>query len=216
MSRKVFLGPSVGIGALCLALTGCGSVSRTALAGTNGVPTTSPITSARSTVTAPPASSTTAVPPTRVPAVVTCTVTDLRISLTPPLGSAGALHYQLLFENISGFVCNLSGLPGVSFLDSTGEEIGPPAQEATAASQLVSINPGDTADARLDVTDPSIAPCSGSGSVTLVRVYPPDSYTAVYVMPTFNMEMCNSSNSANYVDSTIGPIASSSSPGYEP
>jgi hypothetical protein len=144
-------------------------------------------------------------------------VADLHISVTTPIGSAGALHYQLLLENGSSAACALFGFPGVSFLDSHGTQIGPPAKESTiVARRLVTLAPGAAGYARLDVTDPGIPPCVGPGSVAQIKVYLPGSYTAAMVAPPAAMQVCVSGNTANYTASTVGPVTAASSPGYNP
>jgi Protein of unknown function (DUF4232) len=128
--------------------------------------------------------------------------------VTSPLGSAGAFHYQLVFKHISSGRCTLYGLPGVSFLESHGNQIGRPAQARTAVSrQLVTLAAAAIGYATLDITDPGIPPCAG-------RVYPPGSYAAAYTAPAPGMQVCASPNTANYTATSIGPVTATSSPGY--
>jgi hypothetical protein len=135
--------------------------------------------------------------------------------VTSPLGSAGALHYQLVFKHISSATCTIYGFPGVSFLDSDGNQIGPPAQERTACSrQLVTLAAGANGYATLDITDPGIPPCAGPGTVAHIRVYPPGSYAPASVAPTPGMQVCSSPNTANYTATSVGPVRATPSPGY--
>jgi len=147
--------------------------------------------------------------------VPSCEVSGLSISLTPPLGSAGALHYQLVFKNISSSTCTLYGFPGVSFLDGHGRQIGPPAEEGTAVSRpVVTLTPGSAGYVTLYVTDPGIPPCAGPGTVDRIRIYPSASYTSAEIAPVAGMQVCTSLNAANYTASTVGPVTAAPSPGY--
>jgi hypothetical protein len=144
-----------------------------------------------------------------------CSVGNLRIAVTTPLGSAGSLHYQLTFENGSSSPCTLYGFPGVSFLDSEGHEIGPPSKRGTAVvPKVVELTPGEQGYARLDVTDPGIPPCAGPGAVMRIQVFPPGSYVAEDVVPPFHMSVCTSPDTPNYIDTTISPVTAASSNGY--
>jgi hypothetical protein len=72
----------------------------------------------------------------------------------------------------------------VSFLDSQGHQIGPPATEGTAVGRrLVTLTAGSDGYATLDVTDPGIPACAGPGTVASIRVYPPAGYTSAGVAP---------------------------------
>jgi hypothetical protein len=136
------------------------------------------------------------------------------MSVTGPLGSAGAFHYQLIFENVSSLPCRLYGFPGVSFLDSGGKQIGPPAKEDTSvARESVTLGRGTDGHVALNVSDPGIPPCAGPGRVAGIRVYPPASYVAAEVRPPAAMEVCTSPNTANYIATTVGPVTASSSSG---
>jgi hypothetical protein len=137
--------------------------------------------------------------------------------VTAPLGSAGALHYQLVFANRSAATCTLYGFPGVSFLDARGNPVGPPAEEGTAvARQRVALAPGARGYARLDVGDPSVGACAGTGHVALIRVYPPASKAALVVAPTSDLQVCTSANTSTFTGTTVGPLAPTTSPGYNP
>jgi Protein of unknown function (DUF4232) len=200
MSRGVRATLLVG---LILALAACGS------SGHSSAPSTTPPTTRPSPATTPPAGS-----PTTTTLRV-CEVSDLSISLTSPLGSAGALHYQLVFKNVSSSTCRLYGFPGVSFLDVHGHQIGPPAKEGTTVPRrVVTLAPGSEGYVTLDVTDPGIPPCAGSGTVFRVRVYPPASYAAANVVPVAGMQVCASPNAPGYTASTVGPVTAAASPGY--
>ena len=187
------------VAASCLGTSaGCASRSRSAASTATSTPQTSPTGTSTSVAPPPPTTTTEA----------SCSASDLRVSVTSPQGSAGALHYQLVFDNASSTTCTLYGFPGVSFLDSQGHEIGPPAQQGTAVTrQLVTLHPGAQGYARLDVTDPGIPPCAGPGNVAQIRVYPPGSYVASTVTPPPGTQVCTSPNTPDYVATTVGPVA---------
>ena len=153
---------------------------------------------------------------TTVPPVPECSVGALRIEgpwASPP-GSTGASQYFLTFENASSSTCTLYGFPGVSFLDSHGNQIGSPAQRGTASTpELVRLTSDEQGYATLSVANPKVAPCAGPGTVVQVRIYPPASYVAAYVTPPYLLSVCTSTNAANYVDTTIGPVTSGTAPG---
>lgn len=192
----------IGVLALSiLSVTACGSNHQ---AGTGGVvPSTN----------LPPASLSPSTSTTS-PSIATCSLADLRIIVMPPVGSAGALHYEFTFENVSATTCSLYGFSGVSFQNSEGDQIGPPAERGTVAPQFVTLAQGAKGYATLDVTDPGIPPCTGPGTVTEIKVYPPASYRAAYVAPPTGMQVCASPSTPNYVDTTIGPVTATPGPGF--
>ncbi len=104
---------------LALALAGCASTSHSTTPTSSSASSTPSITAAPATTAPPtsPVSRTTTVPttaPTLPPTathVPTCSVSNLRISLAPPLGSAGALYFQLVFENVSSAIARYTGSP---------------------------------------------------------------------------------------------------------
>jgi Domain of unknown function (DUF4232) len=202
--------PTLLVGVI-LAVAGCGSSGRSSAPPTSAAPSTTAGPSVPSTAT----TATTGPPTTSTPRVTSCGVSDLRISVTAPLGSAGALHYQLVLGNISSSTCTLYGFPGVSFLDGNGHQIGPPAKEGTTVPRrVVTLAPGSDGYVTLDVTDPGIPPCAGPGTVSRVRVYPPASYAAANVAPAAGMQVCVSPNTPSYTASTVGPVTAAPSPGY--
>jgi Protein of unknown function (DUF4232) len=104
----------------------------------------------------------------------TCPTASLTISLSGPIGSAGHFNYELVFRNHSATACTLSGYPGVSFLDSSGSQIGVPASRNRIAQSPVTLAPGATAYAHLSVTDPSVLNGCAATAVHEIRIYPPN------------------------------------------
>lgn len=107
-----------------------------------------------------------------------CATRDLRAALGTANGAAGSVYLPVEFTNVSGATCTLYGYPGVSLLAGS-----PPAQVGAAASRtntaaptLVTLAPGQTANALLRVVDAlnyPTATCSPTPATEL-RVYPPN------------------------------------------
>jgi hypothetical protein len=89
----------------------------------------------------------------------------------PGDGTAGAVFYQLEFSNTSQATCTLFGFPGVSAVKPNGHQVGVPATR-TGFHGLVTLLPGDTAHAVLQVTDAG-AVCAHPVKAAGLRVYPP-------------------------------------------
>lgn len=107
-----------------------------------------------------------------------CATRDLRAALGTANGAAGSVYLPVEFTNVSSATCTLYGYPGVSLLAGS-----PPAQVGAAASRtntaaptLVTLAPGQTANALLRVVDAlnyPTATCSPTPATEL-RVYPPN------------------------------------------
>jgi len=111
----------------------------------------------------------------------------------------GHTLYQLSLTNASGASCTLYGYPGVSFVTSAGgSQIGPAASRATSAytfqaqpPQTVTLAPGQTAHADLQLVTYGVYPASQCGVMTAhwVRVYPPNQTTPLYI--SFTAQTCS-------------------------
>lgn len=169
------LGAAASIAAACL-LAGCGS---------------SPSPSARPTVTvtvtaAPPSASATSQPvPTPTPSGPPgCATAVLKAALGPGGGAAGSVDYPLVFTNTSDSACTLYGYPGISFVSTSGGQVGAAATEDPVyPRRLVTLAPGMTAHAELQITDAhNYAPSTCSPvAVHRLKVFPPGQTTALYV-----------------------------------
>jgi hypothetical protein len=144
------------------------------------------------TVTKSPSSSPAASASTPAPAATSssaassaCATSALHVSLGQGGGAAGSTFYPIVFTNISGSGCTLFGYPGVSFVTKAGGTlIGKAAKRnPTFASQLVTIAPGGTAHAQLQVVNAMNFPATECGLVTahVLRVFPPGQFTAFYI-----------------------------------
>jgi len=181
--------PVLGAGALicALAVAGCAS-------------------SGSSTQPGGPASSTTAASPTapatasssNSPAVTgqsssaagtpACATSALQVKLGGSNGYAGGVYQTILFTNSSSSSCTLTGYPGVSLVTGPPyKQLGAAAKrDTTKAAQAVTLAPGSTANAVVQIVDalnfpsPSCQPAKAAA----LKVYPPNQFTAVYLPDT--------------------------------
>ena len=135
-----------------------------------------PPTQAAPPTTAPP------VPP--APVTPRCTAADLRVTLGAAGGAAGSVYRPLVFTNAGGRACELRGFPGVSYVaGDDGHQVGPAAQMSGERGVQVTIPPGGSAAADLQLVqvrnfDP--AACRPTPVLGL-RVYPPGDTAALFV-----------------------------------
>jgi hypothetical protein len=99
------------------------------------------------------------------------------------------------------------GYPGVSFLDSSGNQIGAPAQKEGGTTATVTLAAGGNAYVSIAVTDPGIPPCAGPGTAAQVRVYPPGETVAAQVPAPPDMLVCTSPNTSAYTSSFVTPVS---------
>jgi hypothetical protein len=143
-------------------------------------------------------------PTTTLPAgTPDCTTAMLSISIGAPNGSAGHLNYDIEFRNDSGATCVMSGYPGVSFADSSGRQIGVPAERNPIPHRPITLASGVRAYAHLAVTDPSVLSGCPAVAVSKLRVYPPNDTTSALIA-AFNLHVCAARTSGT---SSIDPIA---------
>jgi len=104
--------------------------------------------------------------------------------------TAGSTYYPLELTNVSSHACHLFGFPGVSAYSS--RQLGSPAQRNHAVSEhSVSLLPGETAHAVLQIADVGNFPSSRCGPVTAIqlKVIPPDERSAAGV--PFSFRACS-------------------------
>ena len=176
------------------------SAALAAACGTAAAPAASPAASPAVTAT-PTVSAGTASPaisPAAAPtpaAAATCATPALKVAV--PAGSGGAAagssYYPIQFANVSGASCTLYGYPGVSFVTARGgRQIGPAATRNPAvARQLVTLSPGQTVHAELQVVNAENYPPAGCGLVTAhwLKIYPPNQAGPAYV--SFTAQACS-------------------------
>ena len=176
------------------------SVGLVAACGTSSTPAASPDSSPAvagtpivSPGTASPADSPTVTPSQAGPAP--CATSGLKVAVPKGQGNAaaGSSYYPIQFTNASGTSCTLYGNPGVTFVTAPGGgQIGPAAtRNPAAAKQLVTVPPGQTVHAELQVVDAENYPPADCGLVTAhwLKIYPPNQTAPAYV--GFTAQACS-------------------------
>jgi hypothetical protein len=101
----------------------------------------------------------------------------------PAEHAAGHAYFQFEISNIGHSTCTFFGYPGVSALNSHGNQIGHPASH-TGPRVSVALRPGGTTHVVLVVTDASLV-CSHPVQATDIRVFPPGQFHSQNVpLPT--------------------------------
>jgi hypothetical protein len=156
--------------ALCSVLAaGCSSSSSSST-------TPAPTTTVTVTSSAP-ATSASASPS----AAAACATSALKITQSAPNGAAGHFYVTLVFTNTSSSPCTLYGYPGVSLLTAAQKQIGLAAKRSGKPFKLVTLAPGATGSALLDIVDAlNFTPgdCSPAKAAYL-RIYPPNQFSSV-------------------------------------
>lgn len=128
-------------------------------------------------------------------AVPACTARQLGVwvAISQGNGAAGSVYYPLQFTNLSGHTCAMRGFPGVSAVNRNGHQLGSPARwDHVVPARTVILAPGATAHTVLRYVDAEVttAPgCHPTFGATLLRVYPPDQFSATYTF--FDLEVCS-------------------------
>lgn len=117
-----------------------------------------------------------------VASVEACRATDLSGAVSPQQGAAGSVILDLTLTNDGDQACELSGYPGVSFADASGEIIGVPATRSGTSGSAVTVLPGESATAQLKQSNARNhgQVCNPHTTAALV-VYPPESYTSLSI-----------------------------------
>jgi hypothetical protein len=173
-------------------LAGCGS-STPAASPSTAASATAPATS--STGTATPTASPTATSSPSSAGTASCASSALHVVVASSAGgaAAGSVYYPIEFSNTSSSPCTLYGYPGVSFVGAVGgSQIGAAAtRNSTLTAKLVSLSPGQTVHATLQVVNAANYPPGDCGLVTAhwLKVYPPNQTAPVYV--SFTAQTCS-------------------------
>jgi hypothetical protein len=124
-----------------------------------------------------------------------CATSALHVAVPASGGNAaaGSSYYPVQFANTSSSPCTLYGYPGVSFVTAMGgSQIGIPATRNPAlTARLVTLSPGQTVHAELQVADAQNYPPADCGLVTAhwLKIYPPNQTAPVYV--SFTAQTCS-------------------------
>jgi hypothetical protein len=112
------------------------------------------------------------------PAAPRCATSALVVWLdTQGDATAGSTFFNLRFTNLSRRRCTLVGYPGVSAVDLAGRQLGTPAgRNARIRVRTVSLAPGGSASALVQIADTGVFPRTSCRPVTAagLRVYPPN------------------------------------------
>jgi hypothetical protein len=115
----------------------------------------------------------------------TCATRALQAKAGSSQGAAGSVYLNIDFTNISNTACTMYGYPGVSLASGTPvKQLGAAASRSTAAAPtVVTLQPGQTANALLRITQAvnyPAAQCSPQ-STTYLQIYPPNQTTPIYL-----------------------------------
>jgi hypothetical protein len=147
----------------CLTVAGCGSSREAATDTTTGSGSSS----------STPSSSAEPSPPR-------CHTSQLQAAVRSGQGAAGSMYTPLSLTNTGTASCQMTGYPGVSLLDVSGNQIGSPATHSAATVAAITLAPGDAAHTVMRTQNPTGGnPCDPVS--TSVKVFPPDELDALTV-----------------------------------
>jgi len=117
-----------------------------------------------------------------------CATSALQVKLGSSNGYAGGVYVVIDFTNTSGSTCTLFGYPGVSLVSGPPyTQIGLAAKRSTSTpKKLVTLAPGATANAQLQIVDALNFPSASCGptKATALKIYPPNQTEPVYLPNT--------------------------------
>ena len=170
------------------ALAGCASSGSSQPGASGSTATASPSAASSSGNTPAVASPSPSSPAAAGPAA--CPTSSLRVTEGVAQGYAGGVYVVIDFTNTSGSACTLYGYPGVSLVSGPPyAQIGLPAKRSTSTpKKLVTLTPGATAHAQLQIVDALNYPPASCGptKATALKVYPPNQTVPVYLPNTSN------------------------------
>lgn len=111
------------------------------------------------------------------------------LALAPEAAGAN-VYYPVEFTNRGAHACSLYGFPGVSAITKSGQQIGPPASRLALPHQPVTLQPGQTAFARLGITLPGVIGGCRAATAAGLRVYAPNQKSATQI-ESFTFPACN-------------------------
>jgi hypothetical protein len=173
--------------AICLTgalLSACGGTSATPKSST----TTTRALPRTSTVTTAPQPSSTTTTPTSSGSVTSCSTGQLTLSFQTKEPAGGIQPGLVILTNSGLTTCTVAGYPGVSFLDSASQPVGPDAARTSGTGSLVTLQSGQEASSYLQVEENACG--SQPPAAAFLQVYPPNQTTALTI-PT-NLDACTS------------------------
>ncbi len=165
------------------AAVGCSSSGSSSATPTVTVTTTAPAAPASA-----PSSTPTTTPSPAVTVPPACPTSSLQVKLGVGQGYAGGVYQVIDFTNTSGSSCTLLGYPGVSLVSGPPyKQIGLAAKRtASTAAKRVTLAPGATANALLQIVDALNYPSASCGptKASALKIYPPNQTAPVYLPST--------------------------------
>jgi Domain of unknown function (DUF4232) len=113
-----------------------------------------------------------------------CANGTLLVKLRAAQGYARGVDLVINFTNTTSAACTLFGYPGVSLVSSAHAQIGLAAKRTTTSPvELVTLGPGATGHAQLQIADALNFPTStcGPAQASDLRIYPPGQTAAVFL-----------------------------------
>jgi hypothetical protein len=132
-----------------------------------------------------------------------CATSSLAIVLRPGSPGAGQVYANLVFTNNGAASCTMSGYPGVSLLDASGNQIGQPASRNGGTVASVRLMPGGSASAVLHTVNAGIAPGPCLAPSVKLEVFPPNELDAITAPGVFTV--CGGTFDVAPVVSGTGP-----------
>jgi len=173
MRRPAALALLPAVSALALVSVACSSSDSASDTTTSTSSATSTSTSEATTSTTTDESSTT------TPTDQACRTDELTASLGPSNAGAGQVYAPLILRNGGTRTCTVRGFPGVSLLDSAGNQLGDPATREGTEGAAVSLTPGASASATLHTTNEGIGGTTCTPQSAQMKVYPPNQTSAL-------------------------------------
>jgi hypothetical protein len=171
------------VAGVLIGATACGGAPPT----TPQAPVSSPTSTGGAPTATPAAAGTRAIRPTDQAdggGLPRCTTGELSASLGEGDAAAGSVYRPLIFTNTGSHTCELRGFPGVSYVaGDDGHQVGPAAAMSGARGGQVSIPPGDTARAQLQLVNVQNYDAATCHPVPVrgLRVYPPGDTASLFV-----------------------------------
>jgi hypothetical protein len=165
----------MAVAVVCAGAAACSSSS--------SAPATSTTTTVTATATAPAAPTGTATA-TSPAGPAACAASSLHVTQGTPQGYAGGVYQAIVFTNAGGASCTLYGYPGVSLVSAAHAQIGLAASRSSVTPvKLITLAPGATASAQLQIVDALNFPASSCNPVkaAYLRIYPPNQTVPFYL-----------------------------------
>ncbi len=188
---------------LVVLLAGCSGGSSPSSAASAA--SSSPAASASESSASPTASpSDTASPSASGAGSTACTTAQLAVALGQTDSAAGNQYTPIVFTNRGAAACTMAGFPGVAFVNTAGQQVGPAAVREAQPVQTVQLPVGGSAHAIMDFHDAGLYSASAcqAAAATYLQVYPPNQTAAVRL--TSSQQVCTQPMSSPQL--TVRPV----------